>query len=143
MRNRVASMVLLWTFALSGCGGVRIEGLLNPQFALFGGELVQPSTTTVVIPSGSTVIVVIEEVPINGVVLGGTEFLNDFNGANPAFAFCPSVLNVVNNGIMPATNFLSNAPSIGLTLSPIGPGTCQIPINLGTGGTIILNVTIG
>lgn len=140
MRRRVLALLLL-TVLLSGCGGVRVLGIINTGAPFFwNAQIVAPATTTIILAPGSPVIVIIEFVPVGNVFFTGTQFINAFNGANPTMGFCPSVVNVVNNGLFLPNPFAN--PSIGLTLTPIGPGACTIPLNLGQSGTVNLSVSV-
>lgn len=140
MRPRIVSL-LLSLLLLSGCGGIRVLGVVNTGSPfLWNAQLASPGTTAIIVPPGSTVIVIIEFVPVNGFFITGNQFLNAFNTANPNLFFCPSVVSIVNNGLMFPDPFAN--PSIGLTLSPSGFGNCAIPLNLGQSGTVTLNVTV-
>lgn len=143
MRRRLFALLLLSALILSGCGGIRVLGVINtgaPFFGDWNAQIVAPATTTIVLAPGSSVIVIVEFVPVGGVFFSGSQFLNAFNGANPNLIFCPSVITIVNDGLFTPNPF-SN-PSMGLTLVPIGRGLCSIPLNLGQSGTVVLNVSV-
>lgn len=143
MRTRLFPLLLLSLLILSGCGGIRLLGIVDsgaPFFWNWNAQIIQPATTTIILAPGSSVIVIVEFVPIGGVFFTGSQFVNAFNGANPNLIFCPSVINIVNDGLFTPNQF-SN-PSIGLTLLPIGRGLCSIPLNLGQSGTVVLNVSV-
>lgn len=143
MRRRLVALLLLLALILSGCGGIRILGVIDtgaPFLWNWNAQIVQPATTTIVLVPGSPVVIIVEFVPVGGVFFTGSQFVNAFDGANPNLVFCPSVINVVNGGLFTPNPF-SN-PSIGLTLVPIGRGLCTIPLNLGQSGTVVLNVSV-
>jgi hypothetical protein len=140
MRARIVSMLFSFLI-LSGCGGVRVLGLVNGGSPfLWNGQIVSPGATTIIVPPGSTVIVIIEVVPVNGFFITGNQFINAFNAANPNLFFCPSVVSVANSGLLFPDPFAN--PSIGLTITPSGLGNCAIPLNLGESGIVTLNVTV-
>jgi hypothetical protein len=141
MSTRLAALLIL-TVSLLGCDSVQGTLLVNPP-SVYGwnAQIIQPASTTIVLAPGTTAIIIIQLVPVNGFVLPGNQFLNAFDGANPSLAFCPTIVSVINNGLIAPPNTFSNAPTIGLTLSPIGVGTCSMPLNLGLSGvTITINV---
>lgn len=132
-----AAMLLLITPA---CGGVQVGFGAFGGFNSFDAFVTQPISPFVVVP-GQSFIIIVELIPIDGVILGGPVFFNDFIGVNPNLAFaCPSILTFGSPALGPSA--FGTAPSIAIPISPIGFGSCTIPIHVGTGGIFFLNVSV-
>ncbi len=143
MRRRIAAVAAAMIFAFCGCGGVRILGIVNasPE-PLWAAQIAQPTQTIVIIPNGTTLLIIIQLVNYNGGFVSAPVFLNGFDSANPGFPQCSNVANVFNGGLIAAPAGLPQVPTIGLTLSPFAPGTCTLPLNLGQSGVVPLSITV-
>lgn len=141
MRNAIARVAMVFVLlATSGCGIQVRPAFVVPASTQFNAQLFAPSTPVVLFP-GQTVIVIVELVPINGFVLGNQIFFNAFTGANFGLvSFCPSILTIG----APAVGGIGfgGFPTIVFPLSPVGIGTCVLPINLGLSGVIQLDVQV-
>jgi hypothetical protein len=146
MRQVIARFVLVVMFIAqtSGCEGSAtwlVATNTSPVGASFNAFVVQPVNPIFVTPA-QPFIIVIQLVPIGGFILGPPIFFNTFFTANPfLISSCPSLVVVGTPTI--GTVLVGGVPQIFVPVTPIGVGTCAIPINLGIGGVISLNVQIG
>ncbi len=112
----------------------------QPSAMSWSAAVAQPVTPIVVAP-GQTIIIIIDLVPINGVVFSSPVFFNLFTSANPNLIFsCPSLLTVGSPIIGPVT--VGGVPSVVFSIAPTAFGSCVIPINGGFAGIIPLSVQI-
>lgn len=99
-----------------------------------------PSLPIFVAP-GQSLTIIVQLIPINGFLLTGPVFFNNFTLANPFLFGCPGLL-TVGSPIL-GLNTFGIPPTILLPISPIGIGTCSLPFNLGLTGitTIVVQIT--
>lgn len=118
--------------AVSGCVSPVNMPPPTPAPMAFAAVVQSPSSSTIVIPPGQPVQIII--VPAPGVFFTPNAFFNAFQGVNPNLAqFCPGFVNLA-AGILGSTP--AAPPSIGVTITPTpqGAGNCTLPINLGATG---------
>jgi hypothetical protein len=93
--------------------------------------------------SDSTSTIFIQPAPINGAFVAPPFFLSSFNAANPLFTGCATVVSVINGGFVTTLPVgFAALPTIGLIVTPIGIGSCFLPINLGFTGTVLISITV-
>lgn len=134
--------MLLLLVAMTGCTAIVAFGGSNALlFPRWNAVIAAPSSALIVLPSGRSTTIIIEVVPVNGVFLPGQTFFDDFVGANQNLSFlCPGILIISTPWLSMPSWIGSGVPQISIGISPIGSGTCLIPINLGLSGTVTLNV---
>lgn len=116
----------------------------QPSTMSWSAAVTQPITqpvTPIVVTPGQTIIIIIDLVPINGVVFTPPVFFNAFTSVNPNLVFlCPGLLTVGSPIIGPVTT--GGIPSVVFPITPVGFGSCVFPINAGFAGIIPLNVQV-
>jgi hypothetical protein len=145
MRKSIAAVVAALLLATNpGCAGVQgtpttlVQSPTGQSQASFNAFVTQPVNPFVVLP-GQTFIIIVQLVPINGFFLTGPVFFNSFFFVNPSLVFtCPNLL-VFGT---PTVGVFGGPPTISMPITPIGFGTCTIPINVGVGGIIPLQVQV-
>jgi hypothetical protein len=98
-----------------------------------------PSLPIFVTP-GQSLTIVVQLIPINGFLLTGPVFFNNFTLANPFLFGCPGLL-TVGSPIL-GVNAFGIPPTLLVPISPIGIGTCSLPFNLGLTGIVSIVVQI-
>lgn len=125
---------------IAGCG-IQVGGVPNtfnrtPQWNAF---VSQPSFPILLAP-GQSVVIVVQLIPTNSIILTGPVFLNNFVGANGGiFATCPSIVSVATPIVGSPFN---NVPTVLIPITPVGTGTCTLPVNLGLSGTVQIQIII-
>lgn len=127
-----------------GCGTQVVSSVDRgaPDSRTWAAQVIQPAITPIVLEPGEIVIIVIQELPVDGLFLGGPAFLDGFDGLNPNFVACNDIINVFNNGLTAPPIGFPSAPTINLELSPLNFGSCVLPLNLGLSGSIFLSITV-
>ena len=125
--------------APAGCGGVRVlVGEPALVSSAWGGFLVAPATTVVVLQPGQSLIIIVQPAPT--FIAPPSGFFDGFSAANPNIAFaCPTVAMIGNTFVTPA----GSPPAVQIGVTPFNPGICSVPVNLGSGGRITIVVQIG
>lgn len=133
MRGIACALAL---FFLTSCGGGRLYFLPNGVTrANWGGFVVSPTTQFIVLQPGQTLVIIVQQAP--AFFFGPPAFFSNFNGANPNLALlCPGI------GSIGDTLIVNNGTFIQITFSPVGPGTCFMPLDLGANGSVGFNVQV-
>lgn len=147
MRRGWIAVFILAVAAIYGCGGVSLTGQLNNSGVpgQWAAQIIQPTSTLVVITPSSPVHLLIQAIPVSGFVVGGSLFQNDFTAANPHIpsAICPNIVTIANNGLVTPPPGFPNNSTLEVTLTFAGDGNCNVPINLGAAGTTVLDAAVG
>lgn len=144
MRSRIAVLCALLVIA-SACGGIRFgtPTPLQSSGPTWAGQIVQPASSSMQFASDSRSTIFIQPTPVNGTFVAPPFFLNGFNAANPFFTGCTAIVSIVNAGFVTTLPVgFAPVPTIGLIVTPIGFGSCLLPINLGFAGTVLIAITV-
>jgi hypothetical protein len=146
MRMHIRILMLCALVVISsGCGGVRFGAPTAVQNSgpNWGGQVVQHTSSSMQFASDSPSTIFIQPTPVNGTFVAPPFFLSGFNAVNPFFTGCTAIVSVVNAGFVTTLPVgFAPVPTIGLIVTPIGFGSCLLPINLGFAGTVLIAITV-